>query len=239
MALINMKNYQFKKNLAVSIAILFHFSGFIGIAFSPYKSWFVEATWLNLVIMAVLLIYTNQDNNKQFIYFALISFLVGFLVEIIGVNTGLLFGNYKYGSPFGYKIFNVPILIGLQWFVTIYCCGIITYNIQDWIENRVKKESGKMPEMQHYNVIQIISLLIDGALLAVILDYTLEPIAQKLGYWTWQNLKIPAYNYVCWFIISIILLALMRKLQFKKVNDFASHLFIIQLIFFLALHIFL
>jgi putative membrane protein len=234
-----MHNCQSKKNLAIFIALLFHVSGFIGIAFTPYKSWFIQTTWFNLVLMAVLLIYTNEDNSKHFWYFVATSFAVGFLVEVIGVNTGLLFGNYTYGKPMGFKLFNVPILIGVQWFVTIYCCGVITYNIQRWIESRVLKETGKMPEMQHYNKIQIISLVIDGALLAVILDYTLEPIAQKLGYWTWANQKIPIYNYVCWFVISAILLLLLRKFRFKKVNHFALHLFIIQLLFFIALSIYL
>lgn len=234
-----MEKYQYRKNLAVSIAILFHVSGFIGIAFTPYKNWFVQTTWFNLLLMAVLLIYNNQDNNKHFWGFAAISFGIGYLVEVIGVNTGLLFGNYTYGQPMGFKLFSVPVLIGLQWFVTIYCCGVITYNVQRWIEKRVLKETGKEPEMQHYGKVQIVSLIIDGALLAVIFDYGLEPIAQKLGYWTWYNNKIPFYNYACWFFISVVLLALLRKFKFNKVNHFALHLYIIQLLFFLALSIYL
>lgn len=72
-----MHNYQSKKNLAIFIALLFHVSGFIGIAFTPYKSWFIQTTWFNLVLMAVLLIYTNEDNNKHFWYFVATSFAVG------------------------------------------------------------------------------------------------------------------------------------------------------------------
>jgi bisanhydrobacterioruberin hydratase len=233
------KEYQSKKNLAIFIAVLFHVCGFIGIAFTPYKNWFVQTTWFNLILMASLLVFTNKDNSKHFWYFVATSCSIGFLVEVVGVNTGLLFGNYTYGGVLGFKWFNVPVLIGVQWFVTIYCCGVITYNIQRWIENRVLKETGKLPELQHYNKVQVISLVIDGALLAVIFDYTLEPIAQKLGYWTWANHKIPVYNYVCWFIVSAVLLLLLRMFKFSKVNHFALHLFIIQLLFFVALSLFL
>ena len=41
------------------------------------------------------------------------------LTEAIGVNTGLLFGTYEYGANLGFKIFGVPLIIGVNWTVLI------------------------------------------------------------------------------------------------------------------------
>ena len=62
--------------------------------------------------------------------------------------------------------------------------------------------------------------------------------AVKLGFWQWENGIIPLYNYVCWFLISVFLLVLLRKFPFPRANHFAVHLFIIQLLFFWILRTF-
>lgn len=186
-----------------------------------------------------LLIWVQPEKTKWFYTFLSICFLVGIGVEIIGVNTGLLFGNYIYGNVLGYKIFGVPLLIGVQWFVTVFCSASIIQQIQIWVENRVKKETGNIIKFNNYKTIQYLSLVIDGALIATFFDFALEPVAQKLEYWTWANYNIPAYNYWCWFIVSGLLLFVYKLFPFKKVNQFALHLFIIQVLFFVALRIYL
>ncbi|MBK7882949.1 MAG: carotenoid biosynthesis protein [Chitinophagaceae bacterium] len=54
-----------------------------------------------------------------FYSFLLICVCIGIAVEIIGVKTGFLFGNYSYGIVLGPKIQSVPILIGINWFIII------------------------------------------------------------------------------------------------------------------------
>lgn len=230
---------SYKKNIAIFVALLFHVSGFIGIAFTNHKNWFVQNTILNLVIMFALLIWVQEEKNKWFYLFMLLCLVVGFLVEVIGVNTGLLFGNYSYGNVLGVKWFNVPLLIGVQWFVTIFCCATITQQVQQFIEKRVLYDTGVVANFNNYKSFQFISLVIDGALLAMLFDYILEPVAIKLNYWNWQNLKIPNYNYLCWFLISAVLLFVYKLMPFKKTNQFALHLFIVQVLFFIALRIYL
>ena len=83
-----------------------------------------------------------------------------------------------------------------------------------------------------------ISLLIDASLLATAFDYILEPAAMKLNFWQWANNNIPWFNYSCWFIISATLLLVFNKLQFNKLNSFAIHLFIIQVLFFVAIRVY-
>ena len=45
---------------------------------------------------------------------------MGFFVELLGVKTGLIFGNYHYGATFGAKWQDVPYLIGLNWAAMVF-----------------------------------------------------------------------------------------------------------------------
>ncbi|MBP9740083.1 MAG: carotenoid biosynthesis protein, partial [Chitinophagaceae bacterium] len=123
-----------KQNIALFIAILFHVCGAVGIIFSPYKNWFIQNTTLNLLIMVVMLIYTQPQKNSAFYIFAVAAFATGMLTEMIGINTGYLFGNYQYSNVMGYKLLGVPLLIGVQWFVTVFCCGIAIHKLHVWTE---------------------------------------------------------------------------------------------------------
>lgn len=223
-----------KLNIALFIALLFHVSGAIGILFSTHKDWFIQNTPLNLCLMTVLLFYTQEQKNKWLYFFALIAFLTGMVTEIIGVNTGYLFGNYSYGIVMGYKVLGVPLLIGVQWFVTVFCCGIAMHQLHHWIEKKYELQ-GIILSIK----MQTLSLIFDGALLATLFDYIMEPVAIQLGFWQWQNNQIPLLNYICWFAISMILLLIFRWLPIHKHNHFALHLLIIQTLFFLILRVYL
>lgn len=216
--------------LATSLAIIFHLIGLAGMLFFHEKK-FVEATALNLLLMAGLICHTETYRGKPFYLFLTISFLIGILVEMIGVNTGLLFGNYQYGKILGPKLLGVPLIIGINWFMVMYCIGSSTEILYRKIKTKnesVEKAWSKWGP------------IIDGALIAVFFDWLMEPVAIKLGYWTWNgNGEIPTYNYVSWFIISLIIMLIFNTLKWKKDNRFAIHLLLIQSMFFLILRTFL
>jgi len=103
------------------------------------------------------------------------------------------------------------------------------------LSRRLSEEMGRPVK-----TIQRISIVVDGATLAVLFDYLMEPVAIKLGYWQWLDKgEIPLYNYICWFIISMILLYIFHRLTFGKQNKFAVNLLLIQAMFFLLLRTFL
>lgn len=223
------------QNIALFIVLLFHVSGAIGILFTPYRDWFIQNTPLNLLLMAALLIITQSQKNRAFFLFIAIAFATGFAVEWIGVHTGSLFGSYQYGKVLGMQYSGVPFLIGINWFVIIYCTGIISQQLHNWSSKQLAAMQAEVKP-----TVQAISFITDGALLATFFDFIMEPVAVKLGYWQWLGGgQIPFYNYTCWFLISVALLALFRLLPFEKNNPLAVHLFIIQLLFFLLLRTFL
>lgn len=223
------------QHTALFIVLLFHVSGAIGILCTPYKDWFIQNTPLNLTIMAVLLIITQSQKNLAFLLFFVIACATGFAVEWIGVNTGYLFGDYHYGNVLGSKYGGVPLLIGVNWFIIIYCTGVISQKLQDWSNQQLEAMQATVKPS-----IQLISFITDGAMLATFFDYIMEPVAIKLGFWQWMNNgEIPFFNYTCWLAISLLLLTVFRMLPFEKTNQLAVHLFIIQLLFFLSLRSFL
>jgi bisanhydrobacterioruberin hydratase len=218
-----------KFQVATFIALLFHVSGFIAIAF--FKSQlFINLTPLNLLVSFVLILYTQEKLNTAFVLFLASAFIIGFVAEWLGVNKGLLFGQYKYGTVLGPSWQGVPWFIGVNWFITIYCVGVAMHMLHQLMLSRQPDAAGIIGKQW-----LMASLVIDGAGLAVFFDWVIEPVAVKLHFWTWHNGQIPSFNYWSWFAVSILLLSIFRYLKFDKHNLFAVHLLLIQFLFFLLL----
>lgn len=223
-----------KYQVATSIAVLFHAIGIIGMLFFDEK-FFIESTAINLLLMFALLVWTQNEKNSHFLIFFLAVFLLGLAAEISGVNTGAVFGDYTYGDVLGYKIKGVPVIIGINWFLIIYCCGISIHTLLMKAIKRISFDTGTKPM-----ALKALSVIIDGATLAVFFDWVMEPVAVKLHYWQWGGDGTPPmYNYLCWFLISLPLLGIFHFAKFDKQNKFAVNLLLIQLMFFLLLRTFM
>ena len=219
-----------KQQIATAIAVLFHCIGLAGILFYD-ADLFATLTPMNLMLSAGLLVYTQKEKNKQFLLFVVICYLVGYLAEYLGVNHQFLFGEYRYLPAMGLQLKNVPLVIGINWFIMMYCCGITIQHFLNFMWNKLKDEN-----QPRRNNVGFFAVIIDGALLATFFDWLMEPIAVKLGYWQWLGHgNIPVFNYTSWFGISALLMFLFRLLSFSKQNQFAVNLLLIQFMFFLIL----
>ena len=224
---------QKKYNIALIIALAIHLSGLFGMLWGNTTA-FVAFTPANLLIMFLLLLWTQEKPGAQFFLFIAICFVTGYFAEYIGVHTGFLFGAYTYGIVLGPQYKNIPLIIGINWFIVIYCVGTTIQLLTAAIENRL------IPTPQRsYKKWGIASVIIDGALLATFLDWVMEPVAVHLKFWTWTNGIIPFLNYISWFGISIVLLSFFSAFSFHKKNRFAFYLLLIQCMFFLLLRTFL
>ncbi len=212
-----------KYQLATALAILFHVIGAAGLLFFK-REFFLAATPFNLLLMLALLWWTQRKPAPAFYIFLACCLLTGLAVEIVGVQTGALFGHYNYGEVMGYKLMDVPLLLGVNWFIVVYCSGMAAYHLY----GRLAAGTGNL------------GVVLLGAFLAVGYDWLMEPVAIKLGYWQWgADGSIPIYNYVCWTVVSFLLLLLFRFARFSKDNKFGVNLLLIQLLFFLLLRLFL
>jgi bisanhydrobacterioruberin hydratase len=222
------KKYQ----VATAIAILFHTIGLMGLLFFD-KTFFLKSTLINLLLMVILLVWTQTGKNRWFSFFLLSCFFIGLGVEMIGVQTGVLFGNYSYGAVMGYKVLDTPLLLGVNWFIVIYCSGMSVYLLKSRQIGRTSSQTGEKKTK-----FRAIPIILGGALLATFYDWLMEPVAVRLGYWRWNGSgSIPVYNYVSWFLISVLLLSIFHAGKFEKLNKFAVNLMLIQLLFFLLLRV--
>ncbi|MFP4093650.1 MAG: carotenoid biosynthesis protein [Cyclobacteriaceae bacterium] len=201
---------------SVACIITFHFFGALGMLYPPTRPYFEAATPLNLLITNVLLFNFHRDWNLPFLIFCLISFLTGFLVEVAGVQTGLIFGEYSYGPALGLKLWEVPLLIGLNWLMLVYITGYVSGRL---FKNKLLAAMG-------------------GTTLMVMLDYVIEPVAMKYNFWYWEQEVIPIQNYLGWFVTALFLHLIYQFLPFNKRNILAKYVIIVQLAFFISLHLF-
>lgn len=202
------------KRLAIFLVVV-HVSGVIGFH-SSFAAYFIALTPFNLLLSALILLSGHQDFQPRFWLFCATCFLTGLVVELIGVQTGLLFGNYQYGATLGWKILGTPVIIGINWFILVYSSGSVIHklNIPIWAKAAI------------------------SASIMVVLDYLIEPVAMKYDFWNWQNGIIPLQNYVMWFVVAFGLLLYFHRAEFKKDNQLAIVLLLVQAAFFGILNIY-
>lgn len=201
-----------KKNIPLFIICVFHIVGFVGFIINPV--YFKSLSPVNLVLSAGLVILMSNQSKWQFYGSLLLVAAMGFFVEVLGVKTEFIFGSYFYGKSLGYKLFSVPLLIGLNWSILLYCTAQLS---------KFKNS--------------VINALF-GAMLMVVLDFFIEQNAGKFDFWYWKNSIVPLQNYVAWFLISFLLNLLVQKYLAQKPNFTAKAFYFVQLIFFAALYFF-
>ena len=194
-----------------TIILMMHLVGMLGLWSSASRDLFETLTPFNLIVSVLLLFCFHKDYSTHFLVFILFTFSAGFFVEVLGVNTNLIFGNYSYGQTLGIKLWETPLLIGINWVVLVY---INNYFIHKYVSS--------------YNLIKAFL----GATAMVLLDYLIEPIAIRHDFWSWANGYIPLQNYIGWFVVSFLLSLFYHQSKFDKQNNFALVLLFAQLIFF-------
>ena len=150
---------------------------------------------------------------KKFTPLLLLCFVTGMVAEIIGVKFGFLFGNYTYGEALGYKVMEVPLMIGVNWSILIFITGFIAQFFSNSLWKRV----------------------LIGVSLMLFLDLVMEPVAPKLDFWTFESGLASFHNYLGWTIVAIPLQWAFHYFKIKIKGPFPIHLFLLQVLFFLIL----
>ncbi len=198
------------------ILVIFYMVGIVGTHISAYKDTFFALSYFNLLLSFVILILARKNKDKVFWGFLGFAFIIGMLVEWIGVHTGLLFGDYHYGKNLGLKVFEVPLVIGINWaMLTVVSSSFVS-------------------KINTNSLIKILS----SALVMTLFDVLMEPVAIRSDFWSWNGGVIPFYNYVCWFLISLILQAIYFRFNLVESNKVHNLLLICMIVFFVSLIIF-
>lgn len=189
--------------------------GVLGFLFPFTYPLFVKITPLALLLTIYLLsLYHENYDCRTWFAFGLV-YLIGFGVEVIGVNTGMIFGSYRYGQGLGVHLFNTPLLIGLNWLFLAYCSSSIA--------DRITSNS-------------LLRWVISPSLM-LSYDLLLEQLAPRMDMWSWSGDEVPLRNYIAWWIIGLGCVAVLRLCKVQTRNPLATVLFVAQFLFLLLLYI--
>jgi putative membrane protein len=130
---------------------------------------------------------------------------------MIGVNTGLLFGKYQYHHGLGIKLFETPILIGINWILMIYITSSIFTKLK-------------------YG---FISQIIIPSSLMLIYDIIMERAAPKMEMWSWADNIIPIQNFLMWGLLAFVFHSIRYFLKIEIKNKMALPIYLAQIILFI------
>ena len=139
----------------------------------------------------------------NFLYLLVASHLFGLIVELLGVNYGLFFGDYSYGDNLGSKIYGVPYVIGFNWVLLIIATGSVSDKL---IKGRK------------------IYKIIFASFLMVLIDLLMEKSAPKLDFWEFVISPVPFSNYLWWFIFSLCFQYIFSSSWTVQIVNFTGYL---------------
>lgn len=196
--------------------IVFYMVGLIGMVLPNTFSLFLKLIPIALILsfVALALFHSSKIELKIILCFLSI-YIIAFIVEALGVNTGIVFGRYEYGYGLGFKLFQTPLIIGINWLFLVYTTAAIV-------------EKFKLP------IYLKIFLASTGMLLY---DIVLEQVAPKLDMWHWKNDIIPFQNYLAWFVLAVLFHSVLKIFKVGIENKLALLILVCQFLFFLLLFI--
>jgi len=207
-----LKNY---KSYLLYFLILVYISGSIGFVVNP--AFFSPFTPYTLLLTCLVFLIHNPLADKKFlIAFFSIAFL-GFLIEVIGVKTGLIFGKYSYGEELGFKLLEVPLTISINWAMLIFAGIRIVSSIF---------------------ASKITSLFV-AALLVTLIDLLIEQVAPKLDFWQFKGGLPGLHNYLGWVGVAFFTSYFFYPTIIKGNRSVSLIILILQIIFFTSLFIFI
>jgi uncharacterized membrane protein len=194
------------------------------IAYSVVRAWTFEFTHLppipgGLSSLTVLLTLFSLSHawysiggRLTAVFFA-ISAVVSWALEQAGVATGLVYGGYHYTDYLGAKLFDVPILIPLAWFMMIYPSYVIA-NLA-----LTRRPVGTPP-----GATWLVTLAAASALTMTVWDLVVDPILSgpEVRAWVWESggqyFGVPIQNFFGWFVTTFIVYGLFRALE-QRASD--------------------
>ena len=141
---------------------------------------------------------------------------MSYLIEVSGVRSGIVFGDYRYGNGLGIKVLDMPLMIGINWVLLVYCTAVM---------------------VERLPILNIIKVVL-SSLMMVLYDIIMEQVAPQLDMWNFEGGIVPLRNYISWFIIAFLFHSLLKLTGVKIMNRLAAVIFYCQALFFMVLIIF-
>ena len=199
-----------KVNIIIILFFILHLVGGVALSMDSIKSIFLALTPFNLALTFGLLIWGNDDFSFNFFKIISVLFLIGFFVEVLGVHSGLLFGEYHYGKTLGFQFLGVPLIIGVNWVLLV----VSSFAVSSYFMSN-----------------SILKVLL-SSIFMVLLDLMIEPVATRLDFWHWQAEVIPLQNYLMWFLVALLMNWILTFNRFNFNVKLGFGLLFSQVVFF-------
>ncbi len=133
----------------------------------------------------------------------LVVIVGAYAVELVGVHSGVPFGDYSYAHRLGPLLGGVPVLVPLAWLMMAYPCLLMARLL-----------AGRIAESRSVTGALAVGCLAGGALAAW--DVFLDPQMVAAGHWTWAHpspglpgvAQVPLTNLAGWLVAAIVLMTL-------------------------------
>jgi putative membrane protein len=197
----------------VAVIYLVGLAGFMIPDWVPLFEWLIP---VNILFAFAVLLFVEEKITVRHLQLFTVCFLFGFFYELAGTKTGIIFGEYSYGKSLGMALWDVPLLIGVNWFFMVYTSlhAVTLFTSDKFIQTLAAP------------------LLMTGY------DFFLEPFAIDHDMWSWAGDRIPFQNYVAWYGGGLVLCAFAVWGKFPLKNRFGAGLFGVQGLFFLVLYLY-
>ena len=197
------------KNWRSAVLLITYVFGVLFFMIIPHEMFDAMVPYHLLFSFLIIVVHKGSLDKKLLLFF-IVSGGLGYLVEYLGVNYGLLFGDYYYTQKLGIRVAGVPLIIALMWFQLNYAVVIML----------LKKVSSALLR------------IVLGAFLVTMIDVLLEPLAIKMDWWQWAGQTVPLSNYMAWCITSLVILLVFNLLYKQREDKTAvTYLFCVILFF--------
>jgi putative membrane protein len=180
--------------------------------FDQLSGWTAGPMLAVVSIVAIALHLANSSRKRDAALWITGTGVIGWLAEVIGVNSGLIFGHYQYSDRLGPMLYGTPFLIGLAWIlVALLGSAVASLFCND----------------------KMTRTLVTPAVMTAF-DAVMEPAAVRLGLWQWRDGEIPLGNYVGWYLVGLLVVFCAETLKILpgRERNVLLHLFFAQLVFF-------
>jgi uncharacterized membrane protein len=138
-----------------------------------------------------------------------VTYVLAWTAEELGVTTGLIFGPYYYTDVLGAKLGSVPYVIPIYWYLILY---------SGYVTAALILKRGQAAAQGVFNLLWR-SLLV--ALVATSFDLVLDPyMVYRVKAWVWVGMSlengyfgIPPHNYYGWICTAFVLALVLQWLR--------------------------
>lgn len=133
----------------------------------------------------------------------------GLLVEAVGLETGLPFGEYRYTDALGLSLLGVPLVVPAAWTMMSYPALIVGRRLADALGRG-----------------RTLTVLL-GAWALATWDVFLDPQMVEAGNWYWLHPTpalpgvpgIPISNFAGWLLVALVMIAVLDRVVPRAADD--------------------